>query len=219
MTTVRSGWPENKQKLLPGLKPCWTLHEEMSADAGILYKGQRMVIPKSCQKDLLERLHSNHQGIEATIRRARDSIYWPGMTSLHQAYMIESCQACSKEKSPQQKETLRSHDIFCKPWAKVGIDLYTYANATYLIVVDYYSDFFEFTNLERERKRPYKNAKSNLDVVAYHKLYNQMTDLNSSLRNSKRLQTTGNSNTSCHRCIIRNRTETQNRQTRSRRIF
>ena len=48
MTTVRSGWPENKQKLLPGLKPYWTFREEMAVDDGILYKGQIMVIPKFC---------------------------------------------------------------------------------------------------------------------------------------------------------------------------
>ena len=65
--------------------------------------------------------------------------------------MIESCQACSKEKPSQQKETLRSHDLLSKPWAKVGIDLFTYANATYLIKVDYYSDFFEFTKRVDQR--------------------------------------------------------------------
>ena len=150
MTTVRSGWPENKRMLLPELKPYWTLREEIAANDGILYKGQRMVIPKSCQKDMLERLHSSHQGIEATLRRARDSIYWPGITN-DIKQMIESCQACSKEKPSQQKETLRSHDLLSKPWAKVGIDLFTYTNATYLIMVDYYSDFFEFTKLVDQR--------------------------------------------------------------------
>ena len=65
--------------------------------------------------------------------------------------MIESCQAYSKEKPSQQKETLRSHDLLSKPWAKVGIDLFTYAYATYLIMVDYYSDFFEFTKLVDQR--------------------------------------------------------------------
>ena len=65
--------------------------------------------------------------------------------------MVESCQACSKENSSQQKETLRSHDILSKPWANVGIDLFTYANATYLIMVDYYSDFFDFTKLVDQR--------------------------------------------------------------------
>ena len=173
-----------------------------------------MVIPKFCQKDLLERLHSSHHGIEATLRRARDSIYWPGMTN-DIKQMVESCKACSKEKPPQQKETLRCHVILSKPWAKVGIDLFTYDNPTYLIMVDYYSDFFEFTKLIRERKRPYKHAKSSLHVMAYHKLCNQMVDLNSSVRNSKRLQTTGNSNTPYHRRIIRNRMEKQNRQSRS----
>ena len=89
MTTVRSGWPENKRMLLPELKPYWTLREEIAANDGILYKGQ--------------------------------------------------------------KETLRSRDLLSKPWAKVGIDLFTYANATYLIMVDYYSDFFEFTKCVDQR--------------------------------------------------------------------
>ena len=41
----------------------------MSADDGILYKGERMVIPKSCQKDLLERIEAtDEQEIASTGR-------------------------------------------------------------------------------------------------------------------------------------------------------
>ena len=90
--------------------------------------------------------YSSHQGVEATLRRARDSIYWHGMTNDIKE-MIGHCAACANERPSQQKETLRSHDIPSMPWAKVGMDLFAHANETYLIIVDYYSDFFEFTNL------------------------------------------------------------------------
>ena len=42
--------------------------------------GQKCVIPESMRKEMKQKLHSAHTGIQSTIRRARDSIYWPGMT-------------------------------------------------------------------------------------------------------------------------------------------
>ena len=105
-----------------------------------------MIIPKQVQKNMLSRLHSSHQGVEATLRRARDSIYWHGMTNDIKE-MISQCAACANERPSQQKYTLRSHDIPSTPWAKVGMDLFAHANETYLIIVDYHSDFFEVTKL------------------------------------------------------------------------
>ena len=146
LLTVMSGWPEHKHLLAPDLKIYWTFRDVIAAHNGILYKGDRMIIPKQVQKNMLSRLHSSHQGVEATLRRARDSIYWHGMTNDIKE-MIGQCAACANERPSQQKETLRSHDIPSTPWAKVGMDLFTHANETYLIIVDYHSDFFEFTKL------------------------------------------------------------------------
>ena len=44
------------------------------------------------------------------------------------------------------------------PWAKVGIDLFAHANETYLIIVDYYSYFFEFTKLVDQKSETTINA-------------------------------------------------------------
>ena len=72
--------------------------------------------------------------------------------------MIDHCAACANERPSQQKETLQSHDIPSTPWAKVGIDLFAHANETYLIIVDYYSDFFEFTKLVDQKSETTINA-------------------------------------------------------------
>ena len=74
------------------------------------------------------------------------AIYWHGITNDINE-MIGQCAACVNERPPQQKETLRSHGIPSTPWAKVGMDLFAHVNDTYLIIVDYNSDFVEFTEL------------------------------------------------------------------------
>ena len=150
LLTVMSGWPEHKHLLAPDLKIYWTFRDVIAAHNGILYKGDRMSIPKQVQKNMLSRLHSSHQGVEATLRRARDSIYWHVMTNDIKE-MIGQCAACANERPSQQKETLRSHDIPSTPWVKVGMDLFAHANETYLIIVDYHSYFFEFTKLVEKK--------------------------------------------------------------------
>ncbi|QQP57647.1 Uncharacterized protein FKW44_002706 [Caligus rogercresseyi] len=47
------------------------LQPELWVDNGLIVKGTQIVIPPSAVKDILKRLHSSHQGIEKTKRRAR----------------------------------------------------------------------------------------------------------------------------------------------------
>lgn len=56
---------------------------------------------------------------------------------------IAQCETSSKYESKKQKETLMSHEIAECPWEKIGTDLYTIDGNEYLIVVDYFSDFWD----------------------------------------------------------------------------
>ena len=114
LLTVMSGWPEHKYLLEPDLKIYWTFRDVIAAHNCILYRGDRMIIPKQDQKNMLSRLHSSHQGVEATLRRAQDSIYWHGVTNDIKE-MTDHYAACANERPSQQKETLQSHDIPSPP--------------------------------------------------------------------------------------------------------
>lgn len=48
----------------------------------------------------------------------------------------------------QPKETHISHDVPDRPWAKVGVDLFKLNKTNYLIIVDYFSGFWEIDTLE-----------------------------------------------------------------------
>ena len=60
---------------------------------------------------------------------------------------IANCKACRRDAPEQKKETLLSHAVPNKPWRKVGIDIFTHSSINYLVIVDYFSDYFEFEKL------------------------------------------------------------------------
>ena len=91
-------------------------------------------------------LHSSHQGYEATLRRARDAVYWPGMADQIKS-LTASCTICEKDAPAQPNERLLAHEIPKQPWAKVGMDLFKCKGKDYLVIVDYLTDFFEISEL------------------------------------------------------------------------
>jgi len=124
----------------------WGYKDEITAQNGILYKGSRVIIPLSLRKQMLSRTHSSHQGIEACIQRAKDVIFWPGMSSDIKE-LVSHCDICSNYVCNQQKEPLMTYEIPTRPWKMVAQDLFTHKKKDYLITIDYYSDFWELDPL------------------------------------------------------------------------
>ena len=44
-------------------------------------KGEQVIIPRAMQPEMLKIIHSSHLGMEKCKRRARDILYWPGMST------------------------------------------------------------------------------------------------------------------------------------------
>ena len=56
-------------------------HFDSSVQDGIIFRGERAVIPAELRNVLKEKIHSSHLGIEGCLRRAREAIYWPNMNA------------------------------------------------------------------------------------------------------------------------------------------
>jgi len=39
-----------------------------------------IIIPKALRPDIISKLHDRHFGINRTIQRAKESVFWPGIT-------------------------------------------------------------------------------------------------------------------------------------------
>mgnify|MGYP000109039825 CR=1 FL=1 len=44
-------------------------------------KGMKIIIPQLMRKQMLEIVHSSHLGTQGCLNRARESLFWPGMTA------------------------------------------------------------------------------------------------------------------------------------------
>ena len=74
----QSGWP-NKHQNPETLKPYYSVSSELTIQHSILMCNNRSVIPSSLLEDMLDRLHTGHQGITKYHRRALQSVWWPGL--------------------------------------------------------------------------------------------------------------------------------------------
>lgn len=67
--------------------------DELSVQEGIICRGRRLVVPKALQGLMLKELHNVHHELTATLAKARETIYWPGMSKTI-TNMIQSCEVC-----------------------------------------------------------------------------------------------------------------------------
>ena len=53
----------------------------ISLQDGLIFKGERVVVPKAAKSGLLKSIHNSHLvGVNGCLNIARDCLYWPGMT-------------------------------------------------------------------------------------------------------------------------------------------
>ena len=108
LTTVKSGWPDNKDALPACLHPYWSIRDELSHDKGLFLKGDRIIVSTACRKNIRESLHeSAHLGIDSCLHRARDTVYWPGMNVDLKQY-IQYYPTCTAHQPAQHDETCKN---------------------------------------------------------------------------------------------------------------
>ncbi|GFO30050.1 hypothetical protein PoB_005655500 [Plakobranchus ocellatus] len=86
-------------------------------------------------------------GVDKCKSRARESIFWPGITKDIELHM-NKCTTCAKFRNSNRKEPMISHEIPNRPWAKLGADIFHFGGHDYLLVVDYFSKYLEIARLK-----------------------------------------------------------------------
>lgn len=143
---IRRGWPESTDDVPQALRPYVTFTDELTISRGLIFKGSRLVVPESARNDILKRIHSAHIGVNGCIRRAKDAVFWPGMTAEVKRY-AEACSICNRYRDSNRKEPLMPHASPSRPWQKVGVDIFTHTGRDYLATVDYLSGYTEVDRL------------------------------------------------------------------------
>ena len=92
----QTGWPKAKQ-LSPEMRKYFPMAAEFTVENNLLLRGNRIVIPPPLRQSLLSHIHDGHQGITKCRERARNSIWWPGISRVIE-HLVNRCETCTKHR-------------------------------------------------------------------------------------------------------------------------
>ena len=145
---ILEGWPD-KYKMPDVLKPYWNFRGEFSVVRDLILKSSRILIPSSLRLEVLDKIHQGHQGIVKCRARAKQSVWWPGLSREIQD-MIQGCRVCLEHKVNPSEPLIPS--IFPeRPWQEIGIDFFYSKGKDYLLIIDYFSRFIEVLAMQKSK--------------------------------------------------------------------
>ncbi|KAK9737888.1 Integrase core domain [Popillia japonica] len=146
---VLDGWPE-KRPADAELKQYVKYKKYIVMQGGILFKGNRVVVPRHLRIDMLKILHAGHSGMDASLKLARDTVFWPRINEQIRN-CVSSCLAC-QEAQDKTKLPMQTHEVPAIPWQRISMDACEIevenTKRKYLITVDHYFDFYEIDELK-----------------------------------------------------------------------
>ncbi|UYV62932.1 K02A2.6-like [Cordylochernes scorpioides] len=148
---AKNGWPKYKTKVCDEAKPYWQFQDEIHVSDGIVYKGNCIMVPSTLRKEILQVVHSSHQGIAASKEKARSAFYWPGMITQVENE-VEKCRTCQEYSRKNPEESRIAHEIPEFPWEKIAVDFMEVSGTSSILVVDYHSKFVEIRKLSSKRE-------------------------------------------------------------------
>ena len=142
---LRNGFPGSKEELPDKLKQYWNVRDHLSVlDNCVLYKN-RAVVPPKLRREVLEVLHSAHQGVVGMRARAAKSFFWPGIN--HDIDVLRShCRDCNDVAPSQSNEPL----IITSPkypFQKTVADYFSLKGFKYLLYADRYSAWISIVKI------------------------------------------------------------------------
>ncbi|XP_062544588.1 uncharacterized protein K02A2.6-like isoform X2 [Armigeres subalbatus] len=149
---IMDGWPSEKNKLPDVLRKYWSFRDEMAVYEGLIFRSHQILVPRSLRNKMLKEIHRGHTGIQGCIRRAKQSLFWVGMTT-EITRMVEQCSVCEKHQRSNIKHELINNEIPTLPFEVVSSDLFYFDGSEYLLVADNYSGYFDFAKLRESTSK------------------------------------------------------------------
>jgi len=140
------GWPNSRKKVPIDARPYWQFRNDLFAEDGLVIMGERIVVPLSLRRKVLKRLHKSHLGTEKTKLRARQILYWPGMSN-DITTTVQQCRICERYSANNKREPLTPHQIPDLPFQKISVDILELDSKSSLVVEDNLSKWLEVRRL------------------------------------------------------------------------
>ena len=166
---ISSAFPEDKNELPPELLPYWAIRNNLyMLDGVILMKdqvlipaslrgsvtqalsdgsGSRIVVPPNLRQEIIQSLHSAHQGVCSMNARAKAGVYWPGITRDIEAARA-SCNSCNRIMPSQPRTPPVEPLIPSTPFEAVACDYFHFSGHYYFVAADRLSGWLEVQQIK-----------------------------------------------------------------------
>ena len=139
---IEQGFPEKRNQLPANLRRYWSMKDELYTIEGVPFKDNKMLIPSSLRRVVLEGLHSAHQGVQGMLANARQRFFWPGLDSCVRLTR-EQCRQCNENFPSQPAEPLIETPQPERPFKQAVTDIFHLAGHDFLVYADRYSGWAE----------------------------------------------------------------------------
>ena len=112
------GWPKFRKSVPPEVQNLWNIRDELHLAEGVIFVGEKVLIPAKLRQQMLRLIHESHMGVEKCKARARTVMYWPGMAKEIEEEVFKYS-VCMKHQKSQHREPMMPHDIPDGRWQKI----------------------------------------------------------------------------------------------------
>ena len=169
LALINSTFPEEKDAMPSELVEYWSLRSHLYAvDNVVLLKDQvviprtlrgtvidshlqgnnvRVIIPPTLRKEVVQSLHSAHQGVSGMMEHARVSVYWPGITADIKR-VRSGCQSCNRIMPSQANLPPTPPIIPTTPFESIACDFFKYMGYYYFVAADRLSGWIELQKVK-----------------------------------------------------------------------
>ena len=141
---INEGFPDTS-RTSPSTSCFWQYRDRLYIAEGVVIYEDRVVVPASLRNVVLNALHAAHQGVSSMGARARETVFWPGMSEDIER-IRQACQQCTKI-APSQPDVPATLSIPpSTPFEQIFADYFNCAGHHYLVIGDRLSgwcDVFE----------------------------------------------------------------------------
>ena len=129
-----------------------SVKNELCVLGKLVLRGTRIVIPESLRREVLHLAHEGHQGIVKVKNRLRSKVWWPKIDKDAEK-MCRSCHPCQVVGEFCPPEPMQRVEPPTGPWQDVAVDLLgpLPTGENLLVIVDYYSRFYEVVIMQSTR--------------------------------------------------------------------
>jgi hypothetical protein len=140
------------------LKSFRGIFHELTYINGLILRGEKIVVPKQLQNDVIGLAHECHLGTDKTVGLIRETCWFPRMTQMVVDY-VQTCRGCLAAISSTPPVPLQPNLLPERPWQHLHADFKGPIGEKYYlhVLIDQYSKFPEvdvLTSTKFEKLRP-----------------------------------------------------------------